>query len=478
MTVLQPQSNIIELRPQKGPQEMFLATPADIAIYGGAAGGGKSWGLLFDPMRHINNAAFGGVIFRRTFPQIDNEGGLWDEATIMYVPLGGKPRQTDRSFRFRSNMTISFRHMEHEKNKLDWQGAQIPYIGFDELTHFTRGQFMYMLSRNRSMCGVRPYMRGTCNPDYASFVAELIQWYLQEDGFPDMARSGKLRYFIRDGEQLVWGNSREELARRYPSERAFIKSFTFIAANVYDNKILLRKNPDYLGNLKALSRFERMQLLEGNWKVRPVAGLLFQREWFTVIERHQLPASRRAIRYWDRAATEKSEDNDPAWTAGVLMSTDGNKFYIEDVVRFRARPAKVQTTILHTARVDGLVVPIGIEQDPGQAGVAEATGYVTLLAGFDVRLNPARDNKMTRALPFSAQAEHGNVCMVRGNWNNDYLSELVSFDGENGYMDQVDASSGALKLLTLTNTACVGPHNVLQESYYAGANHAEENRLR
>src|SRR5690554_534113 len=70
--------------PQAGPQEQFLKSKADIAIYGGAAGGGKTWALLLEPLSHIANPGFGGVIFRRTTVQVRNEGGLWDESARMY----------------------------------------------------------------------------------------------------------------------------------------------------------------------------------------------------------------------------------------------------------------------------------------------------------------------------------------------------------------------------------------------------------
>ncbi len=66
--------------------------------------------------------------------------------------------------------------MEHEKNCYDWQGTEIAYLGFDELTHFTEKQFYYLLSRNRSVSGVKPYVRATCNPDADSWVAKLIDW--------------------------------------------------------------------------------------------------------------------------------------------------------------------------------------------------------------------------------------------------------------------------------------------------------------
>src|ERR1017187_461066 len=100
----------IELRPQAGPQENFLTTTADIAIYGGAAGGGKSWGMLFEPLRHIDNPKFGCVIFRRTAVQVRNEGGLWDESTNIYSLFSAHPRSDVLEWRFPSGAKIKFAH--------------------------------------------------------------------------------------------------------------------------------------------------------------------------------------------------------------------------------------------------------------------------------------------------------------------------------------------------------------------------------
>ena len=103
------------------------------------------------------------------------EGSLWDTSIKVYGAAGAKPRLDNLSWTFPPyNTKITFGHLEHEKNMLDWQGAQIAFIGFDELTHFTRKQFFYMLSRNRSGSGVRPYIRATCNPDSDSWVADLL----------------------------------------------------------------------------------------------------------------------------------------------------------------------------------------------------------------------------------------------------------------------------------------------------------------
>lgn len=270
------------IRPQPGFQETALSTSADIAIMGGAAGAGKTFTLLLESIRNANNSKFRGTIFRRTTPQIKNGGGLWDTSQNLYPILNAKQKESLLEWEFPSGAKIKFAHLEYEKNKLDWQGAQIPFIGFDELTHFTESQFFYMLSRNRSDSGVRPYVRATCNPDPDSWVAKFIDWWIDvESGFPIPERAGKIRYFTRDGDVYVWGDSVDEVYQQCPhifqneeliasgvDIKDLIKSVTFIPGNIYANKILIAKDPAYLGNLLSLRDEEKAQLLEGNWKIR------------------------------------------------------------------------------------------------------------------------------------------------------------------------------------------------------------------
>ena len=187
------------LAPQPGPQAAFLASPADIAIYGGAAGGGKTWALLMEPLRHVRNPGFGAVIFRRTTVQVRNEGGLWDESEGLYSRFGAEGFRSQLEWRFPSGASVRFGHLEHDKTVYDWQGAQVPLIGFDELTHFSARQFWYLVSRNRSTCGVRPYIRATCNPDADSWVASFIAWWLDEvTGLP-VPRAGRAAALVRAG---------------------------------------------------------------------------------------------------------------------------------------------------------------------------------------------------------------------------------------------------------------------------------------
>jgi hypothetical protein len=183
--------------------------------------------------------------------------------------------------------------LEYEKNKYDWQGSQIPFIGFDELTHFSESMFFYLLSRNRSNCNVRPFVRATCNPDPESWVYKLIKWWIDPDtGFPILERRGKLRYFIKYGHDYIWGDSYDEVMNKAAhiieplieqsglKPRDFIKSITFVSGSIYDNKKGLEQDPSYPGNLLSQDEDTRRQLLEGRWKVSSNPDDLFEFDKF------------------------------------------------------------------------------------------------------------------------------------------------------------------------------------------------------
>jgi predicted phage terminase large subunit-like protein len=445
-------ADVIEIRPQPGPQERFLATVADIAIYGGAAGGGKTWALLLEPLRHIDNKEFGAVVFRRESVQITNEGGLWDEAMKLYPLLGGRARLQPRpTHTFPRGGRISFAHLNLETDVEDWQGAQIPLIEFDELTHFTKHQFFYMLSRNRSTCGVRPYVRATCNPDVDSWVAEFIAWWIDQDsGLPLPERSGVVRWFVRIDDTIYWGDSPDELAAVHGVPAADAKSVTFIAANLADNRILLAKDPGYLANLKALSRVERERLLGGNWKIRPAAGLYFLRQDVTMLDSRPEDAPY-LVRAWDLAATAPSEDNpDPDWTVGILMGRrPSGRILVADVLRVRRRASEVRELVKRTANQDGMRVAIRLPQDPGQAGKDQVASYVGELFGWPVFTRLVTGDKVLRAEPFAAQWQAGNVEVVRAPWNEAFFGELEGFP-EAKHDDQVDACSEGFAALPLS----------------------------
>ena len=149
------------IRPQP-LQEKFLSSPADIALFGGSAFSGKSYALLLECIRYHTVGEFGAVIFRREAKQITSEGGLRDTALGLYGGLADYRAQPSPHFIFPSGYQVSFAHLNQETDVVSWHGSQIGLLCFDELCMFTAYQFWYMLSRNRSTSGIKPYTRMSC----------------------------------------------------------------------------------------------------------------------------------------------------------------------------------------------------------------------------------------------------------------------------------------------------------------------------
>lgn len=444
------------LYPQEGPQIRFLQSSADICIYGGAAGGGKTYALLLAALRHIRVQGFSYTIFRKNYKQIFNPGGLWDEACGIF---GSLPRARDHisdgSWHFYGEKgllsKVSFAYIERNSDCNSYQGSQFCYIGFDELTHFSEYIFFYMLSRNRSTCGVKPRVLATCNSDAESWVAKFVEWWIDQDtGYPIPERSGVKRWFIRRDEILYWANTCEELWERFglrtKEERQEPKSVTFIMSNVYDNKELLRINPGYLANLKAMPEVERERLLRGNWKIKPAAGLYFKRTQVGEMLQNVPLDVVRWVRAWDLAATSEDEGGNPAYTAGVLMGKRSNgRYVIANVVNVRLSASEVRQTVKMNAAMDIARykrVRVRLPKDPGQAGKDQAQSYIKFMAGYDVCTVAESGSKESRAEPVAAQWQAGNFDVVIGDWNEEYFAQLESFPASK-YKDMVDATSSA-----------------------------------
>jgi predicted phage terminase large subunit-like protein len=450
------------IKPQPGPQTDCLSTPADIAIIGGAAGGGKTWALLLEALRHAANPEFGVVMFRRTYPQIMNEGGLWDESEKLYPLAGAVPRRSNLDWVFPGGAKIKFAHMQHEDDRNNWKGARIALIEFDQLEDFTARQFFFLLGRNTSMCGVKPYLRASCNPlprehKVGGWLRQFIDWWINpETGYPIQERSGVIRWFVRDGDDIAWADTEEELRSRFPESDP--KSLTFIPAKLTDNPALMKADPGYIANLQALPLVERERLLYGNWNVLETAGNIFNRAWFPIVD--AAPSEAERLRYWDKAGTEGAGD----YSAGVRIARAGGIYYIEHVIRGQWSSGQRNIVMQQTAAHDRPEVPIVVEQEGGSGGKESAEISIQSLAGYMVRVERPTSNKVSRAGPLAAQAEAGNVKLVRGHWNEDFLAECHNFP-EGKHDDQVDAAAGAFNKLALKAPALVitGPEPMNDE---------------
>ncbi len=393
---------------------------------------------------------FGAVIFRRESPQITNQGGLWDEASSLYSLAKGKPNQKFLSYSWLKYKTrIRFSHMQLETDKEAWQGSQIPYIGWDELTHFLESQFFYMLSRNRSTCGVKPRMRGTTNPDADSWVKRFLAPWVDET-YPNPAKSGEIRCFVREDGQLRW----LEEGETHPDS----KSMTFIEADVHDNPALLKRDPGYLANLKALPLVERERLLNKNWTIRHEGGTKFKKYWFPVLD--SIPDDiEKVVRYWDFAATEETPANSqrdgPDYTASVKLGRRKPgafpRYVVLDATWDRHSPGKVEEMVKNIASQDGRACPIYFEEEGGASGKSNTFNFrVRVLEGYEAHGVRSTGSKEVRANTFSSQAEAGNVAVLRAHWNSGYFGFLEPFPSAKVHDDPVDASSGAMEQLFLT----------------------------
>lgn len=417
-------------------------------------GSGKSFILLLEPLRYINDPDFRGVIFRRLTGDLTKPGGLWDEAKDLWGPLGCTFKETSLTAIFPSGAKIKFSHMEREDDKKSWQGSQMTFIGFDEVAHFSESQVIYMISRLRSKSKVKPYMRMTCNPEYSDhWLYKFVKPYLNlSTGIPDRPKSGVVNYLLNLDGTVHLSEDRGELVKQFGANIK-PKKFTFIAGNCYDNQILLKNNPDYISNLEALGRVERERLLLGSWHAALAGAGYFQRSnCGEPVSPLTVPRRIKSVRAWDLAVTEPSEVNpNPDYTAGVKMSLcEDGFYYVEHCTDFRHNPHLVQKKILDTCKIDGSKCVVSLPLDPGAQGkIAFLTwSRPIIMSGYKVKKAATRKGKLERFMGFANACENGLVKVVKGDWNDAFFSQLEMFDGSGKTSDdKVDGCSDAYNWL-------------------------------
>jgi len=178
-----------------------------------------------------------------------------------------------------------------------------------------------------------------------------------------------------------------------------------------------------------------------------LGGTLMNREWFRIVT--AVPPLRSTIRYWDMAATLADGKNDPDWTAGAKVGrTEDGRWIILDMRHARLTPGGNEMLVGHTASVDGKMVKIGMEEEPGSSGKSVVDHYRrTVLLGYNFHSMRPTGDKVVRAMPLAAAAEAGNVMILEGKWNKDFLDEVEAFGYDCPHDDQVDAAAGAINML-------------------------------
>lgn len=196
---------------------------------------------------------------------------------------------------------------------------------------------------------------------------------------------------------------------------------------------------------------------------RPDASMqMFRREWFRIVQDY--PRKARQVRYWDLAATEAKPGKDPDWTAGGRVAEMDGVYYIVDIARTRATPKGVEDLVRQTAELDTRRIPIHMEQEGGSSGVNTVDRYRRdVLKGYTFYPDKKTSNKVERAAPLSAAAEAGNVLLVCGSWNKDFLDEAEAFP-RGRHDDMVDAVSGAFAKLNSAKFGILDYYKTLAEA--------------
>lgn len=394
-------------------QKVFLRCYGLEALFGGAAGGGKSSALLMAALQYVDVPNYSAILFRRTFADLSLPGALMDRFRT-WIANYDDVHWNNNSFiaTFPSGARISFGYLNNAGDYLRYKGSEFQFIGMDEVTEIRESDYRYLFSRLRRpvsgpLSEVPLRMRAASNP--------APNWVRQR--------------FIVEGKQ---------------EKRIFVPS------RLTDNPGI--DAASYRRSLQALDPLERRRLEMGDWWATTL-GSMFDRTSFIVVDQHEIPmvsSAARAVRFWDLAATEPSSSNpDPDWTVGTLMLFDKGIAYILDVKRIRAKGEKVEQLVRQTAIEDGPSVAIRMEQEPGSSGKALVDQYARyVVPGYDFVGIRSTGDKVTRARPFAAAAANGNVRVLRGPWLTEWLDELSTFPEAANHDDQVDSTTGAFGFLT------------------------------
>ena len=440
-------------------QQQLLDSQAFLTIYGGQAGGGKSFGIMGGLLSlSMRYRRFNGLAFRKTLVDAKQPGALWPLLTEMAAQAGYITNGTALTASSKDNGSlVKVSHLQRPDSRYRHQGTSYDVVAFDEGTHFSGEEAVYLISRLRNPDSDMPdsatRMWITCNPSPTSFLRTwLAPWVVPEH---DLYPAGE-----NDTLYMRLGETPEDVTHWAERQDEDDMSIRFIPSELSDNKYL---GEDYRRNLERLTRVEKQQLLYGSWNEVQGKGQYFATDDLPTTK-EELVTGKMVRAYDTNASLSASAD----YTAGVLMRHDipTDRVQVQHVTRYRASAAELEERIVAQARIDGPQVVVSIETEPASQAAAWADALKARLQRQGIKCHPVRvrRDKGSRVLRLAASAQQGRVTLLEGQWNAAYRNELVSFP-EGHHDDQVDASSLAYNYLVPVHGA--GP-TIISSGRYGG----------
>jgi predicted phage terminase large subunit-like protein len=424
-------------------------------FWGGAAGGGKTLGLIMLALQYVDVPGYSAAIFRLTKEDLDKPGSILDIATSMFAGTAAKWDGDAHAFRFPSGATIHFGYGQSKREiERRYQGPGFQMIGVDELGQWTEEAYRYLFSRLRRTRDVPVplRMRPVGNP--GGVGAEWIRARFADFGklvgdekftVKELVAQRKRGEPVPDRPVFVSPPSTEakELARQLGREA---QGAHFLPAYPEDNPGL--DVVEYKLQLARLDSETRQQLEHGDWWAIG-GGRIFQVEWFHYLDAPPLGIYNE-LRFWDLAATKPRKGKDPDWSAGVrmgikLLPTKAHHIIVCDAQRTREDSGGTEAFVRGVAEADGKAVAVYFEEEPGSAGKNNTYNYASkVLPGWRVEGVRKTGPKMEFWKPLAADAKNGMLWLVRGPWNGEFVGELCALtnDDTHSHDDMADAAGG------------------------------------
>jgi len=285
-------------------------------------------------LQFVDVPGYAALLLRKTYADLKQPGALMPRSMAWLGGTDATWTGSDHSWKFPSGAVMRFGYIDNANDIFQFQSSEFQGIFFDELTQFREHDYRFLFSRLRKLKGstIPLRMRAASNPN-------------------GIGHAWVKRRFIQDGKA---------------------EGRVYIPARISDNPFIDKES--YLRSLSNLDPVTRKQLEDGDWTVQQGGGM-FRREWFEIVNESPNQPGQRWVRFWDLAATEQKNSDDPDWTAGALLTCVNGVWFLKDVRRFRGSPKTNEDTVAQTAQLDGRLVSIRMEQEPGASGKSMIDHY-------------------------------------------------------------------------------------------------------